>query len=619
PSPCRFPKPDWLGRVLLSLPLIILVAGLIPLATDNARATIAPAVPRPSPKSTTRLSQIPISARSLQQGNQILLNGRPLSAAWSQWQTKEGSIRTGISDAGVIQTIGGELLNTEDLTSQPLQWFSDPSTHALNLLTRFTGSLRYLDVTDFARQSGWQLQVTGNALQISAPVAKVLAIRQAKQPWGDRLVIELDHPATWQVDQANQEFTLALDAQTDSPLLEAFKPGLSDRINSLQLESAGNQTRLRVGTSTNLQPRIWSLPNPNRLIVDIRPDSLVNRNILWAPGLRWRGQIINLGSDRFPVVWLEVNLRQPGTSLKPILVNPNSVPGTAPLAQTARFSQAAAAINGGFFNRNNQLPLGTIRQNGHWLSGPILNRGAIAWNNSGEVKIDRLTLQETLITPSGLRLPLTHLNSGYIQAGIARYTPAWGPTYTPLSNQEILVTVQNNRVTSQQVNANAGSTSVPIPGDGYLLVLRSNQSVATTLATGTLLRLESITNPVEFDRYPQILAAGPLLLQNRQIVLNPEAEKFSRAFAIEQASRSAIGQMPDGTLLLVAVHHRLEGEGASLTETAQLMQQLGAVNALNLDGGSSTTLYLGGQILDRPPRTTARVHNGIGIFVQPGL
>jgi exopolysaccharide biosynthesis protein len=47
------------------------------------------------------------------------------------------------------------------------------------------------------------------------------------------------------------------------------------------------------------------------------------------------------------------------------------------------------------------------------------------------------------------------------------------------------------------------------------------------------------------------------------------------------------------------------------------MQQLGTVNALNLDGGSSTALYLGGQILDRPVRSTGRVHNAIGIFPLP--
>jgi exopolysaccharide biosynthesis protein len=50
---------------------------------------------------------------------------------------------------------------------------------------------------------------------------------------------------------------------------------------------------------------------------------------------------------------------------------------------------------------------------------------------------------------------------------------------------------------------------------------------------------------------------------------------------------------------------------------AQIMQQLGAVDALNLDGGSSTSLALGGQLIDRSPVTAARVHNGIGIFIAP--
>ncbi|MEM1426459.1 MAG: phosphodiester glycosidase family protein, partial [Cyanobacteria bacterium P01_H01_bin.130] len=68
----------------------------------------------------------------------------------------------------------------------------------------------------------------------------------------------------------------------------------------------------------------------------------------------------------------------------------------------------------------------------------------------------------------------------------------------------------------------------------------------------------------------------------------------------------------------VAVHARRgSGRGPSLVEMANLMQGMGAVNALNLDGGSSTTLYLGGQTLDRPSRTSARVHGVIGVFINP--
>jgi hypothetical protein len=253
---------------------------------------------------------------------------------------------------------------------------------------------------------------------------------------------------------------------------------------------------------------------------------------------------------------------------------------------------------------------------GRWLSGPILGRGAIAWDAAGRLQIARLLLQETITTPQ-TRLPLTHLNSAYLQAGIARYTPDWGSTYTTLTDNEIVVTVQNNQVVSQQPVAAVGSAAVAIPANGYLLVLRSNQAAAASLPVGMPLGVERVVTPPEFDRFPSIIAAGPLLVQNRQVVLDAEGEKFSKAFANELAARSAIGVTANGNVIIATVHSRLGGGGASLTDIAQLMLQLGATQALNLDGGSSTTLYLGGQIIDRPPNTAARVHNGIGVFVPP--
>ena len=134
---------------------------------------------------------------------------------------------------------------------------------------------------------------------------------------------------------------------------------------------------------------------------------------------------------------------------------------------------------------------------------------------------------------------------------------------------------------------------------------------------GSIVRESSVT-PAYFAPYPQILGAGPILVQNRQIVLDAKAEGFSDAFIQEKAARSAIGTTVEGTLLIAAVHNRVNGAGPTLTEIAKVMQSLGCVDALNLDGGSSTSLYLGGQLLNRSPRTAARVHNGIGIFFEEG-
>jgi hypothetical protein len=564
------------------------------------------------------IAQAPPKRTIVRQGNQVSVNGRTLPIPWAQWQigASTSQVRTGISDVGLTRLTGIQLLSTSNASQQPVEWFAAPTT----LPTFLTKQYRYLDVVDLAQRFGWQVQAEATTLRINSVPAKVLAVRQGRQPWGDRIVVDLDRSAPWQFDQLDGSITI--DAAIDPSLIQNFQSKPGTLLQSLKLESANapnraNQTVLRLVTPTGIPTTISTLPNPNRLIIDVRSDVAVERDILWAPGLRWQQRTITVGNDRFPVIWLTVDPRQPGVQIRPILPNPQGMQGIAPLTQTAQQAQVAAAINGGFFNRNNQLPLGVVRRDSRWLSGPILNRGAIGWNDTGETLISRLTLQETITNATGQKFPLTFLNSGFIKAGIARYTPDWGTTYTPLTDNEVVVGIQNNQVITQQPGGSAGSSAFPIPGNGYLLALRASQSQANAFSVGTKLQTESVTVPGNFNRYPQIVGAGPVLLQNRQTVLDAKAEQFSDAFIRETAARSAIARTSDGKLLITAVHNRIGGRGASLTEIAQIMQQLGAVDALNLDGGSSTTLYLGGQVIDRPPRSVARVHNGIGVFIQP--
>ena len=65
--------------------------------------------------------------------------------------------------------------------------------------------------------------------------------------------------------------------------------------------------------------------------------------------------------------------------------------------------------------------------------------------------------------------------------------------------------------------------------------------------------------------------------------------------------RSAIGQRPDGTILLLTADGRQSGmEGANQREMGNIMEAYGAYNAAALDGGSSTTMVLNGQIINKP-------------------
>ncbi|MBR3474810.1 MAG: phosphodiester glycosidase family protein [Oscillospiraceae bacterium] len=65
--------------------------------------------------------------------------------------------------------------------------------------------------------------------------------------------------------------------------------------------------------------------------------------------------------------------------------------------------------------------------------------------------------------------------------------------------------------------------------------------------------------------------------------------------------RTAIGQRADGAILMLVIDGRqLSSAGAKYDDVTDVMLQFGAVNAMNLDGGSSTVMYLNGELVNSP-------------------
>ncbi|MGL5033324.1 MAG: phosphodiester glycosidase family protein, partial [Microcystaceae cyanobacterium] len=442
----------------------------------------------------------------------IAIAGKTFPVRWIQW--REGDkLRTGLSDVGAMQTLGLELLDTNQPTIQPMQWFSGVT----NLAAQYVAPDRYLDLTDWLQKHGLQTQIQGNNLQLSLTGSEILSIREGQQPWGKRIVLTLSRPAFWQVSQNPTEAVVTVNAIAGSALGIAGDKPLPEISNTDQDDLSSGQMVMRnkgqsfalfqKGASSKIQVtlpipnklQVTSLENPYRLVLDIRPDVLQPKKIAWAEGVIWRQDFIN----RFPVTWLELDLTSPKVKLKPLTSVPNTVIGSLPIATIVNNWQASAGINAGFFNRNTKFPLGAIKKDNRWLSGPILQRGAIAWNEKGEVAIARLSLQENLTTNQGQRLKVDYLNSGFVQKGLARYTSDWGSNYTPATNNEVITIVQNNQVISQQNGGLANQGSFPIPQNGYLLTIRGNIISPNLLTVGTSLTLESSTFPPDFNNYPQ--------------------------------------------------------------------------------------------------------------------
>ena len=89
--------------------------------------------------------------------------------------------------------------------------------------------------------------------------------------------------------------------------------------------------------------------------------------------------------------------------------------------------------------------------------------------------------------------------------------------------------------------------------------------------------------------YPDIMTAGPLLIWHDTL----QPMRDDRTFVTNRHNRTAVGIREDGTvLLLVADGRHKQAEGLSLTELQQILRWLGCRDALNLDGGGSTTMFL---------------------------
>ena len=109
-----------------------------------------------------------------------------------------------------------------------------------------------------------------------------------------------------------------------------------------------------------------------------------------------------------------------------------------------------------------------------------------------------------------------------------------------------------------------------------------------------------------------IMTAGPMLLRKGEMV----PQRDDRTFVTQRHNRTALGLRPDGTTLLVVADGRFKhtAEGLTLPELELVMRWLGCTEAINLDGGGSSTMYVKGKphggVVNYPSDNRQHDHEG---------
>lgn len=364
------------------------------------------------------------------------------------------------------------------------------------------------------------------------------------------------------------------------------------------------------------EPLAFRVKGGRRLLVEAQKEFSEGFERFVAPGLAYGHWRKDTPSGPLFVNYMKIDLKEPGIRVSPVM----ATGGKETVDELVAKHGAIAGVNGIYFAADGR-PLGLVVIDGELISPPYFNRTAAGMWPDGTILIDNLTMtgevralaldepqttdefgligegQDKVDTSSGNVWQIDGVNRLRYADELIVYTPENGLS-TRTNNYGLEIIVENNQVVG------VAEGNGPIPRDGFVL---SGHGKAVqwlrNLEIGEYINASWGLQPDWLGQgVVHALGGGPRLLRGGKIDITAEEERFQPDITLGRAPRTALGTTADGKLVLVTVNGRQDNIsiGMSLQELAELMQNLGAMEAMNLDGGGSSTMVVRGIVLNAP-------------------
>ena len=330
-----------------------------------------------------------------------------------------------------------------------------------------------------------------------------------------------------------------------------------------------------------------------------------------------------------PISIWALRLDSSRVDLQSVLAN-DEIIGTETVASIGERHQPIAAVNAGYFQPNGD-PAGVMTIDGRLVSDTRRPRGAVGITKDAtgvRLIFARLRATASLVISSGaepIDVPVNGVDTTRLRGQLMLYTPSYhADTDTASGGLEWAVDAQRGRVLSGPLKAGA----TPIPRNGFVLSFGGVTPPAALkgLKRGTRVKLAVTYDPVEGEpgawaAAQDIVGGAGLLIRDGRDVEDWSVETFTMSFAELRHPRTMIGTAADRAIWLVTVDGRQpeRSVGMTLVELRALARRLGLVNALNLDGGGSTTMWVQGQVVNNPSEATGqrKVSDALLVFPRP--
>ena len=349
---------------------------------------------------------------------------------------------------------------------------------------------------------------------------------------------------------------------------------------------------------------------------------------------------IYLSEGPWSVHAIEIDLaksRQAGVRLR--TTKADSIEGG--LAKTSVLAaRAIAGINGDFcqiFTDDPGRTAGLQIRNGKLLQMPQ-RQTAFAMGVDGAPLIAVFQFQAGLITAADEVLPIAGFNHRAVAEGLTLYNyygqmrvdsvyAALGLQLQSLSSAAAV----NDTIEARVLQIRRRGWPLRLTRGQWVVAIGDNYDKSVRIAPGDTVRLYCNLPPAE-GALIEAIGGGPRIVRDGIVSIEYAEEHLDESFATERHPRSAIGYSRDReTLFLVAVDGRQSGYsvGMSLAELAQFMRyrlaeysvaKTNVYQALNLDGGGSTTMVVRGKVVNRPSDPTGErfVANALLVVDETG-
>jgi exopolysaccharide biosynthesis protein len=299
--------------------------------------------------------------------------------------------------------------------------------------------------------------------------------------------------------------------------------------------------------------------------------------------------------------------------------------GVETVSSLAARHGALAAVNGGYFRTAGLFrgePAGLRVFAGKVLSEPSRKRPGLAVTNLGgrvRLAVVGLDFRATVLGADGKEHAIAGVNRPRGKDEMILFTPEFhGTTLTGPDGAEAVV------IGGLVVSLHDGQGSRPIPADGCVLSAtgESREWLLRNLRPGW--RVDVMTRaelaPAAAWEPDFIVGGGPFLVRDGRPAFASDPGGYDRGFSLDRHPRTAAGVRADGTLVLAAIDGRQPATSVGMTipELEALMIELGCVEALNLDGGGSTTMVIRGKVVNSPSDPTGErpVSDALLVFVR---